>query len=61
MEASSTSEMSVNFYQTTWRNKPEDSHLQIIHCDASFHEMERYIVIYLRAARWDEHVAHSEL
>jgi hypothetical protein len=24
----STSETSVNFYQTTWRNKPEDSHLQ---------------------------------
>jgi hypothetical protein len=27
MEAVSTSEMSVNFYQTTWRNIPEDSHL----------------------------------
>jgi hypothetical protein len=27
-EAASTSEMSVNFYQTTWRNNPEDSHLQ---------------------------------
>jgi hypothetical protein len=29
MEAASTSETLVNFYQTTWRNNPEDSHLQI--------------------------------
>jgi hypothetical protein len=27
MEAASTSEMSVNFYQITWSNNPEDSHL----------------------------------
>jgi hypothetical protein len=27
MEAASTSEMSVNFYQTTRRNNAEDSHL----------------------------------
>jgi hypothetical protein len=27
MEAASTSEMSVNFYHTTWHNNPEDSHL----------------------------------
>jgi hypothetical protein len=27
MEAASTSEMSVNFYQTTRRNSPEVSHL----------------------------------
>jgi hypothetical protein len=27
MEAASTSEMSVNIYQTTWCNMPEDSHL----------------------------------
>jgi hypothetical protein len=27
MEASSTSETSINFYQTTWRNNPEYSHL----------------------------------
>jgi hypothetical protein len=26
MEAASTSETSVNFYQTTRRNNPEDSH-----------------------------------
>jgi hypothetical protein len=29
MEASSTSEMSVNFYQTTWYNNPDDSLLQL--------------------------------
>jgi hypothetical protein len=29
MEAASTSEKSVNFYQTTQSNNPEDSHLQI--------------------------------
>jgi hypothetical protein len=28
MEAASTSVTSVNFYQTTWHNSPEDSHLQ---------------------------------
>jgi hypothetical protein len=27
MEAASTSETSVNFCHTTWRNNPEDSHL----------------------------------
>jgi hypothetical protein len=29
MEAVSTSETSVNFYQTTWRNIAEDSHLHL--------------------------------
>jgi hypothetical protein len=28
METASTSETSVNFYQTTRRNNPEDSHLR---------------------------------
>jgi hypothetical protein len=28
MEAVSTSETSVNYYQTEWRNIPEDIHLQ---------------------------------
>jgi hypothetical protein len=27
VEATSTSEMFVNFYQRTWHNIPEDSHL----------------------------------
>jgi hypothetical protein len=27
IEATSTSEMSVDFYQTTWSNNPEESHL----------------------------------
>jgi hypothetical protein len=29
MEAISTSETSVNFYQTTWRNIPEDRNFHI--------------------------------
>jgi hypothetical protein len=28
MDAASASETSVNFYQTTWRKNPEDSHLR---------------------------------
>jgi hypothetical protein len=28
-EPVNTSETSINFYQTTWRNIPEDSHLHI--------------------------------
>jgi hypothetical protein len=30
MEATSTSEKSVNFYQTAWRNMPEDSRLYTV-------------------------------
>jgi hypothetical protein len=33
MEAASTSETSVNFYQTTRRNNPEDSHLHTSHSE----------------------------
>jgi hypothetical protein len=29
MEAAMSSETLVNFYQTTWRYNPEDSHLRI--------------------------------
>jgi hypothetical protein len=29
IEVASTSEMSVNFYQTTWRDNPEDRHINI--------------------------------
>jgi hypothetical protein len=32
MEAVGTSETSVNFYQITRRNNPEDSHLQTEYC-----------------------------
>jgi hypothetical protein len=31
MEAARSSETSVNFYQTTWRYNPEDSHPQLDH------------------------------
>jgi hypothetical protein len=30
LKAESTSEMSVNFYQTTRRNNPEDTHLPVL-------------------------------
>jgi hypothetical protein len=33
MKAASTSETSVKFYRTTWRNIPEDSHLHTRHRD----------------------------
>jgi hypothetical protein len=33
MEAANTTETSVNFYQTTRRNIPEDSHLLTRRCD----------------------------
>jgi hypothetical protein len=33
MEAASTSETSVNFYQTTQRNNLEDSHLHAHRCE----------------------------
>jgi hypothetical protein len=36
IEAASTSEMSVNLCQTTWRNNPEDSHLKTYVCILSF-------------------------
>jgi hypothetical protein len=32
-DAASTSEKSVNFYQTSWCNSPDDSHLQVIQTD----------------------------
>jgi hypothetical protein len=43
MEAVSTSEMSVNFYQTTRRNIPEDSHLH-----ARRRENQKSQLFYLR-------------
>jgi hypothetical protein len=33
MGAASTSETLVNFYQTTWHNNPEDSHLHTCCCE----------------------------
>jgi hypothetical protein len=33
MEAASTSETLINFYQTTQRNNPQDSHLHIHRCE----------------------------
>jgi hypothetical protein len=41
MEAASTSETSVNFYQTARRNIPEDSHLQPLY-KYEFHLKDKY-------------------
>jgi hypothetical protein len=35
MEAASTSETSADFYLTTRRNKPEDSHLKISYAETN--------------------------
>jgi hypothetical protein len=54
MEVASTSEMSVNFYQTTWHNNPEDSHLHTrCHENLKSHlthiklRRQRWILIYI--------------
>jgi hypothetical protein len=33
IKAASTSEMSLTFCHTRWRNNPEGSHLHVYHCD----------------------------
>jgi hypothetical protein len=47
MDAANTSEMSVNFYHTTWRNNPEDSHLQML-----LHQIKHETV---KDEEWCEH------
>jgi ABC-type dipeptide/oligopeptide/nickel transport system permease component len=44
LEAASTSETSVNFYQTMWHNNPEDSHLHRGRVNSMFTEQLLYIV-----------------
>jgi hypothetical protein len=46
MEAASTSETSVNFYQTTRRNNPEDSHLYAISVD-TYNNVTRLLKVFL--------------
>jgi hypothetical protein len=42
MEAARISETSVNFYQTfTWRNTPEDNHLQTSSCLSVYTKFHR--------------------
>jgi hypothetical protein len=41
VEAAGTSEMPVKFYQTTRRNDPEDSHLNICYCFGIFDKNDR--------------------
>jgi hypothetical protein len=58
MKAARTSEMLVNFYQTTQHYNPEDSHLQIIsqliEKFPAFYETQKFITIFTRA--WKNHV-----
>jgi hypothetical protein len=42
MEAAGTSETSVNFYQTTRRNNPEDNHLNEVDFWSLFLKMESH-------------------
>jgi hypothetical protein len=44
MEAASTSEMLVNFYQTTQLNNPEDSHLHT-HCRENLKYHKNWILV----------------
>jgi hypothetical protein len=43
MEAARTSEKLVNFYQTTWRYNPADSHLRISSLFGTVLSLSRYI------------------
>jgi hypothetical protein len=49
-EVKSTSETSVNFYQTTWRNIPEDSHLHTRRRENLKSHNEKYIFTGIRLA-----------
>jgi hypothetical protein len=52
MEAVRTSETLVNFYQTTRRYNPEDSHLRLEECPAI------WVTVTVSAAeRWERNVA----
>jgi hypothetical protein len=44
MEVASSSETSVNFYQTTWLNNPEDSYVETRHHEnlKSYFQNTRY-------------------
>jgi hypothetical protein len=45
METASTSETSVNYYQTTWHNHPEDSHhLTCCHENLECHYEELFLL-----------------
>jgi hypothetical protein len=45
METVSMSETSMNFYQTTWRSNPEDSHLQKTFFFAKLFHFENRVVV----------------
>jgi hypothetical protein len=48
MEAVNTSETSINFYQTTWCNIPEDSHLHTHCCENLKYQQKCEIYLHIR-------------
>jgi hypothetical protein len=48
MEAASTSEIMVNFYQTTWHSNPEDSHLRTCHHENLESHFEDPVFLYIK-------------
>jgi hypothetical protein len=50
MEAANTSEMLINFYLTTRRYNPEDSHLKA-YIPSAGQEFRRYYAVFTRRAR----------
>jgi hypothetical protein len=50
MEAENTSETSVNSYQTTWLNKPEDNHVYIIYFQNILRDIYSQIVSFCGAS-----------
>jgi hypothetical protein len=56
MEAARTSEMLVNFYQTTWHYNPEDTHLKPLKItNLSYHTFASFNILYLSAYNGEMH------
>jgi hypothetical protein len=49
MEAASTSETSVNFNQTTWRNIPEDNPVYTRRCDNLKSHLGKFVTVVTKA------------
>jgi hypothetical protein len=53
METAGTSETLVNFYQTTWHNNAEDSHLQSVEDDRDIQQKDGTVLILVQELlRW---------
>jgi hypothetical protein len=51
MEAASTSETTVNFYQAAWHNIPEDSHLKKVNSFHKYTQMYYDLTVHSDCAR----------